>query len=136
MLHLLHHEKSNYDAPPPNDPGDITIIHGVKKLYASIYQAGKKLPKSDKLGIHAHVEEVALSTMGDIIRAAFAPRTQKLPVLEGVRVSLEVLKHLVRTEHELHIIDEKTYLHTAELIVETSKMASGWIKYLTQNPAK
>lgn len=73
--------------------------------------------------------------MSDIIRAAFAHKNEKLPILEGVRVSLEVLKHLVRTEHELRIIDEKTYLRIAELIIETSKMANNWIKYLTQNPA-
>ncbi len=76
--------------------------------------------------------------MGDIIRAAFARKSQKIMILEDVRTSLEVLKHLVRTEHELHIIEEKSYLRIAVLIVETSKMANGWIKYLatqTQNPA-
>ena len=133
MLHLLHHEKYDYDAPPPSDPSDITIIHGIKKLYATIYQAGKKLPKSDKLGIHGHVEGVTLDAMGDIIRAAFAPKVQKLPTLERVRISLEVIKHLVRTEHELRIIDEKTYLRIAELIVETSKMTNSWIRYLMGN---
>lgn len=74
--------------------------------------------------------------MSDIIRAAFATKIQKLPILERVRVSLEVLKHLVRTEHELRIIDEKTYLRIAALTVETSKMINGWIKYLAQNPAQ
>lgn len=82
------------------------------------------------------MEEAALSALSNIIRAAFATKTAKLSTLETVRISLEVLKHLVRTEHELRIIDEKAYLRIAELIVETSKMASGWVKYLAQNPAK
>mgnify|MGYP001562791446 FL=1 len=77
--------------------------------------------------------------MSDIVCAAFTPKTQKLPLLERVRVSLEILKHLVRTEYELRIIDEKTYLRIAELVIETSKMANNWIKYLvtnTQHPAQ
>ncbi len=79
---------------------------------------------------------MTLNAMSDIIRAAFAAKIQKLPVLERVRVSLEVLKHLVRTEHEMKIIDEKTYIRISALIIETSKMINGWIKYLAQNPAK
>lgn len=103
-----------------------------------IYQTGKKLQKSDKLGIHARIESATLDTMQNIIRAAFARKFEKLPMLEQVRVSLEVLKHLVRTEHELKIIDEKSYLRIAAHIVETSKMANNWIKFLvvqTQSPA-
>lgn len=73
--------------------------------------------------------------MSNIIRATFARKTQKMPILEEVRVSLEVLKHLVRTEHELHIIDEKTYLRMSTIDVEMSKMTNGWIRYLAQNPA-
>jgi len=40
------------------------------------------------------------------------------------------LKHFVRTEHELKIIDEKTYIRIEMLIIETSKMTNGWIKYI------
>ncbi len=104
-----------------------------------IYQVGKKLPKCDKLGIHAEIERVTLDAMSGIIRAAFARKSQKTPILEEVRIALEVLKHLIRTEHELHIIEEKSYLRIAALIIETSKMANGWMKYVaaqTQNPAK
>ena len=117
--------------------GDIAIIHSIKTVYATLYQMGKKLPKSDKLGIHARAEEVALDAMNGIIQSAFSRKAQKISILENVRVSLEIIKHLVRTEHELHIIDEKTYLRIAILVVETSKMTNGWIKYLsaqTQNP--
>ncbi len=36
----------------------------------------------------------------------------------------------------MKIIDQKTYIRTESLLVETSKMTNGWIKYLVQNPAK
>lgn len=69
-----------------------------------------------------------------IIDASLAQRTTKALSLEQARISLEILKHLVRTEHELKIITEKQYLNVEALLVETSKMTNGWIKYITQNP--
>lgn len=64
------------------------------------------------------------------------PKHQKRELLESIRVSLEVLKHLVRTEHESSIIPEKAYIELTTLLIETSKMTNGWIRYLTQNPAR
>ena len=74
--------------------------------------------------------------MTDIVRAQLSGRQEKLPALLKTRISLEVLKHLVRTEYELHVIGERSYLRIAATLVETSKMANGWIKYLTQNSAR
>ena len=92
------------------------------------------MPKRDKLGIHARIEQIALETMNNIIRAALSPKNHKLPFLESARLSLEVLKHLVRTEYEMNIIAEKVYIRIEYHIIETSKMTNGWIKYITQNP--
>lgn len=92
------------------------------------------MSKRDKLGIHAKIEALALETIRDIIGAALSPKNQKLPSLERARLSLEILKHLVRIEHELKIISEKTYISLEYRIVETSKMVNGWMKYITQTP--
>jgi len=74
--------------------------------------------------------------MGVIIGASFAPKIRKGELLEKVRVTLEIAKHLVRTEYELKIITQRQYIHVEGLLVETSKMTNGWIKYLAQIPAK
>lgn len=75
--------------------------------------------------------------MSDIIRASILAKTDKEQILINTRLSLEILKHLVRTEHELKIIDQKTYIRLESMTIEISKMATGWIKYLkTQNPTK
>ena len=102
----------------------------MKQVYASLYQTGNKLTKRDKLGIHAEIESIALLTLADIVSASLSPKAQKLLALERARTSLEVLKHLIRTEHELKIIDQKTYLRLEELLIETSKQLNGWLKYL------
>jgi hypothetical protein len=78
-----------------------------------------------------------LEIMSDIIRTSIMAKSQKESVLTETRLSLEILKHLIRTEHELKIIDQKTYIRLESMVIEISKMATGWIKYLkTQNPAK
>jgi hypothetical protein len=126
--------KNTTNVTPPNT--DISIVHIVKKLYATIYQIGIKLPKYNKLGIHSDIEHVALETITFIIKASLASRTKKVEPLEQTRINLELLKHLIRTEHELKIITEKQYIYTESMLIETSKMTNGWIKFLTQNPTK
>ncbi len=101
-----------------------------------MYQTGNKLTKRDKLGIHTHIENITLEIINNIISASFANRQSKLVSLEKTRTSLEVLKHLVRTEYELKIINDKTYFRIEGMLIEISKMTNGWIKYITQNPTK
>jgi hypothetical protein len=98
----------------------------------NIYQTGKKLPKGDKLGIHADIEKTARTILHELISACFTTKNRKLENLEHARILLETLKHFVRIEHELKIIDEKIYIRIESLIIETSKMTNGWIKYLVQ----
>ena len=121
----------------PVPKNDIPLIHSVKAVYATIYQTGNKLPKREKLGIHAEIERIMIDTIADIVRASLAPRVRKTDSLEKARVSIEVLKHLIRTEYELKVIEQKAYIRIESLLVEASKMTNGWIKYLqTQNPPK
>jgi hypothetical protein len=116
--------------PPPRSNNDISVIHSIKQVYIVIYQISKKLSKSDKLGIHAHCEQITREILQKLITAEFSTTNKKLEILEDARILLEVLKHFIRTEHELKIIDEKTYIRIEMLIVETSKMTNGWIKYI------
>ncbi len=98
--------------------------------------AGNKIPKRDRLGIHADIERITIEAMGNILHASFASKQKKNEILEKVRISIEILKHLVRTEYELKIIPEKTYIEISSLLIEISKMTNGWIKYILQNPAR
>jgi hypothetical protein len=116
--------------PPPRNDSDISVIHNIKQVYTVIYQTGKKLSKSDKLGINLHCEQITREILQKLITAEFSPANKKLEILENTRILLEVLKHFIRTEHELKIIDEKTYIRIEMLVIETSKMTNGWIKYL------
>lgn len=112
--------------PPNKTP---IIIHKIRILHKDIYTTGHNLSKRNKLGIHATVENLCVEILSLAVKAAFQSKQTKLGTLELLRVKIEVLKNLIRTEQELGVIKEKTYLHFAEQLIEISKMTSGWISY-------
>lgn len=105
------------------------MIHKIRLLHKDIYIIGHTLSKRDKLGIHATVEHFCVGIMALAVKAAFQSKQTKLGTLESLRVNIEVLKYLIRTEQELGVIKEKSYLRLAEQAVQISKMTSGWIAY-------
>ncbi|MDP3661406.1 MAG: four helix bundle protein [bacterium] len=98
-------------------------------MHKEIYIVGQKLPKREKLGIHAGVEMFCIEILALAIEAAFKSHKQKIPILEQLRVKIEVLKHIVRTEHECSILDERKYLRLSEQLVIISKETTNWIVY-------
>jgi hypothetical protein len=102
-------------------------------LHKDIYTIGHKLNKRDKLGIHKTVEDNLLNLLQFLIEAAFIPRQEKLKTLEKARIQGEILKHLIRTEYELKVLDEKTYFRIVKDAIEISKMLNGWIVYISKS---
>jgi hypothetical protein len=86
------------------------------------------------LGIHHHIEAHVLELFDNIIAGSFVGSHKKLPYLEQARLVTEKIKHLVRTEYEMQIIPEKSYINSAEQLVEISKMINGWISYIQTKP--
>ena len=97
-------------------------------VYKDVYLIGKKLPKADKLGLHTLLQNKILSVLENAVSAAFCDAHHKKPYLEKIRTLLEVGKHLLRTENELGIITESTYIRIAKLLIEASRMNAGWLK--------
>ena len=98
-------------------------------MHKELYSIGYKLPKRDRLGIHATIEALCRETFSLAAKAAFQSRHIKLGTLEALRVNVETLKHLIRTEQELAVIMEQTYLRLSVQLIEISKMTNGWIAY-------
>jgi hypothetical protein len=95
-----------------------------------LYCIAEKLSKRDKLGIHSQIEKQSIFCLSLAVESAFKPKHLKQNTLEYLRVQIEILKHLVRTEHELGIIPEKTYIRISEQLVEISKMTAGWLAHV------
>lgn len=96
---------------------------------------GTKMPKHYKLGIHRLIEEKCLAILSLTIDASLRSKQEKIPYLMTSRREIEILKHLIRMEYEIGIINEKSYILIASLLQNISMMATGWQKSLqTQKP--
>lgn len=104
----------------------VPIIHKIQNLYKEVYRIGSKIPKRDKLGIHAKVESVILEILSLAIAAAFTPREKKKPTLESARVKTEIAKQLIRVEQEIHSITEASYFALEGRLQEISKEITKW----------
>lgn len=93
------------------------------------------MQKSDKLGIHQTIQEKCLKILSNTIDVALRSKFEKVLLLAEIRRDTETLKHLIRLEHELGIIKDKTYLSISKMLEGISMMATGWQKSLqTQKP--
>ena len=119
--------------PPPNETFVAPIIFHIQSLYKEIYLIGTRIPKRDKLGLHAKAECVCIEMLILSIRASLESDSYKKDTIKKLRINIETLKHLVRTELEINIIKETQYLNLQEKLQEISKEAVGWEKYANKN---
>jgi 23S rRNA-intervening sequence protein len=106
------------------------LVHHIDELYKIIYGLAGKIPKRDRFGIHAKIENLCLGILELAIKAAFELKEHKILTLRSARTQIEILKRFIRIEHDLEIINEKMYIDLERRLQEISKMANGWIKYL------
>ena len=90
------------------------------------------MPKRDKLGIYSKIENGCVEILSISIEAALQSKNNKIEFLKKLHIKIEILKHLIRTCFEIHIIKDKPYFNLEITLQEVSKMASGWLKYQTQ----
>lgn len=109
------------------------IIFHIQSLYKEIYSIGTRLPKRDKLGLHAEIEKICLKILKLSIQASLEVRLAKEQVIRKLRIEIEALKHLIRVESELKVVKEKEYLSIQEKLQEISKESVGWERYINKN---
>ena len=118
---------------PPNGIFVAPIIFHIQSLYKELHDIGNKIPKRDKLGLHLEVEKICLKMLSLSIKASLENRGEKENTIRELRIGTETLKHLIRAESELKIIQEKVYLFIEEKLQEISKEAVGWEKYVSKS---
>ena len=114
----------------------LPIILNITELHKELYRIGKKIPKRDRFGLWSEVETTCTFALRLSVRAALLPRNRKLPHIEELQTTIEVLKHLVRESEELHIIDIGPYMRLAQEIIGISQEATNWRKYIEEEIRK
>ena len=110
------------------------IVHGITNLYQELYYTRGQIAKIHKFGLFSKIENIIIDCLELAITAALTERSYKSPLIKKLKIQIEVVKKLIRLLWELKIINDKKYLLFSQKLVEISKMASGWIKYLNREP--
>lgn len=117
--------------PPPNKDLTLPIIHEISTLYKELYNTRQQIGKIDKFGLYLKIETIVINCLELAISAALIAKEKKPTIIIELKIKIEVTKRLVRLLWELKIITDKKYLLLEQKIIQASKMASGWQKYLT-----
>jgi hypothetical protein len=110
----------------------LPIIHEIDELYKELYLIRNKIPKPDRFGIWSKIENIVLACLELAIKAALTAKDKKLVFIQELKIQIEINKRLTRLFWELKIIPDKKYLLLEQKLQQISKMATGWIKYLTK----
>jgi len=109
-------------------------VHKICELYKKIYLLSAKIPKKDRFGIYAKIENICLEIINLVIIASLENKINKLSPLNSARIKIEILKRLFRITNELNILETRRYIDIELDLQKISKMTNGWIKYLKENP--
>lgn len=86
--------------------------------------------------MHATVEKYCLGLFTEAITAAFSGGQTKITALKTAQTYSHIVANLLRTENELGVLTEKTYLRLSYQTTEIGKMFSGWLTYQTQKESR
>ncbi|KKS88473.1 MAG: hypothetical protein UV64_C0022G0008 [Parcubacteria group bacterium GW2011_GWC1_43_11b] len=101
-------------------------------MYSEIYQFGKKIPKRDRFGLLARIENYCLACLELSLEATFTKSQNKSFILDKLQIKIEIIKRLARLGWNLKIIEQAKYLELETRLQTISKMTTGWLKYLDQ----
>jgi len=110
----------------------IPLVEHITQLYKEIYLLGKRIPKRDRFGLLAKIEDYCLVCLELGIESTFTKTKTKSPILDKLQIKIEILKRLIRLGWNLKIIEQNKYLEFETELQTISKMTVGWLKYLDQ----
>ncbi len=93
-----------------------------------LYPIINRIPKSHRLVLGRHLEELAISLLMFVVKANKARGQSRLSLQLQVSDELDCLRILVRLTKDLRFMSVKQYTTGAEKINEIGRMLSAWMK--------
>lgn len=72
-----------------------------------------------------------MNTLEFLFIASYQNRADKLPTIERALAGIDILKFLLMTAWETHMVDEKKYTSLSVAIDDAGKQVGGWKKGLS-----
>jgi hypothetical protein len=109
------------------DNFDIPIFKKAYELYQTFHGYRDAVKKRDRHTIWERSENAILDIIEGILAASEAHKVEKLPILKGVSVKLNLLRVFFRLAKDAKVIDLKKYMILEEMIDEIGRQLGGWI---------
>lgn len=86
------------------------------------------MPKISRQTIGNKIDLLILELITNILKAAYAPKAEKLHVIREASAILDTTKLLLKVSWKAKAVDNKRYLSISEKLDELGKMLGGWQK--------
>ncbi len=101
-----------------------------QKLYDAIlwlYPCINRIPKSHRLVLGRHIEELSITLLLLVIKANKARGQERFVLQEQISDELDCLRILIRLAKDVRCMSIKQYSVAAEKLNEIGRMLSGWM---------
>lgn len=90
-----------------------------------------RFPRSYRFTLGERIERRLYDVLELLVRASYAARAQKRPMLLEVNVALEVLRHELRIAAEFRLLTAAQVEHVTRLVDAVGRQVGGWIRSLS-----
>jgi len=119
---------SNNTPPRPISPVSLPVIEKIKSLYAAWIVIHRKIPRTERFGLGARIDNAFLNLLTALRRAAFTETKQKIPLLEISIVKIDDVRFFIQLLWENRLMSNDQYLSFGTEIETIGKMVGGWRK--------
>ena len=105
------------------------LVHWERTL-GDLLDRTQKFPKSVRFTFSTRIDNLSLDILDRLVRARFAPISDRRTHLAEADASLAVLRVLVRLSHDRHYLDRGGLEHVARNLDEAGRMLGGWREHL------
>lgn len=122
--------------PPRNENLSFPLLEKTIQAYKFWHGLYFHLPKSTKYSLGVKIDLLLTELIDLLLTAGYAPREQKLIVIQKLSSKLDTLKFFVRVAWEIKSINDKQYMAFCVPLNEIGRMIGGWQNDLkTKQPA-
>jgi hypothetical protein len=89
-----------------------------------------KFPRSHRFTLGDRIERRGYDVLENLVRATYAPRTDKRPLLDRANLDLEVMRHEVRIALDLRVLASRQHECIARLVDAVGRQIGAWRKSL------
>jgi hypothetical protein len=117
-------------APLPTQQllGRPEVIEHARTLLLWAIPAVGKFPRDHRFTLGDRIQHRLYGLLELLLRATYAARSHKRPLLQDANVELEILRHELRLALDLQLLSDRQIEHATRLIDAVGKQVGGWLR--------